>query len=130
MLNGGSMVWGFCVYFVYMIPLETDVLRKHRFQKPFTGEFLPIKSIRSIEIGSLTWISFVADIKQTCLGQGLGVTITARKRPSKLMHAHHEGLRSYAAWSSKLSIDDITLNKQIQRIYVPAIIVYYLNEKK
>ena len=25
------MVWGFCVYFVYMIPLETDVLRKHRF---------------------------------------------------------------------------------------------------
>ena len=23
------MVWGFCVYFVYMIPLETDVLRKH-----------------------------------------------------------------------------------------------------
>ena len=32
MLNGGSMVWGFCVYFVYMIPLETDVLRKHRFQ--------------------------------------------------------------------------------------------------
>ena len=35
MLNGGSMVWGFCVYFVYMIPLETDVLRKHRFQKSF-----------------------------------------------------------------------------------------------
>ena len=33
MLNGGSMVWGFCVYFVYIIPLETDVLRKHRFQK-------------------------------------------------------------------------------------------------
>ena len=22
------------MYFVYMIPLETDVLRKHRFQKP------------------------------------------------------------------------------------------------
>ena len=33
MLNGGSMIWGFCVYFVYMIPLETDVLRKHRFRK-------------------------------------------------------------------------------------------------
>ena len=33
MLNGGSMVWGFCVYCLYMIPLETDVLRKHRFQK-------------------------------------------------------------------------------------------------
>ena len=27
------MVWEFCVYFVYMIPLETDVLRKHRFQQ-------------------------------------------------------------------------------------------------
>ena len=26
------MIRGFCVYFVYMIPLETDVLRKHRFQ--------------------------------------------------------------------------------------------------
>ena len=38
MLNGGSMVWGFCVYFVYMIPLETDVLRKHRFQKSIRGD--------------------------------------------------------------------------------------------
>ena len=37
MLNGGSMIWGFCVYFVYMIPLETDVLRKHRFQKALDG---------------------------------------------------------------------------------------------
>ena len=27
----------------------------------------------------------VTDIKQTCLGQGLGVTITARKGTSKLM---------------------------------------------
>ena len=27
----------------------------------------------------------VTDIKQTCLGQGLGVTITARKRTSKLV---------------------------------------------
>ena len=38
MLNGGSMIWGFCVYFVYMIPLETDVLRKHRFQKIKSNE--------------------------------------------------------------------------------------------
>ena len=29
-------------------------------------------------------INMVTDIKQTCLGQGLGVTFTARKRPSKL----------------------------------------------
>ena len=27
----------------------------------------------------------VTDIKQTCLGQGLGVTITARKHTSKLV---------------------------------------------
>ena len=30
-------------------------------------------------------INMVTDIKQTCLGQGLGVAFTARKRPSKLM---------------------------------------------
>ena len=30
-------------------------------------------------------INMVTDIKQTCLGQGLGVTFTARKRPSKFM---------------------------------------------
>ena len=30
-------------------------------------------------------INMVTDIKQTCLGQGLGVTFTARKHPSKLM---------------------------------------------
>ena len=33
------MVWGFCVYFVYMIPLETNVLRKHPFQKQFNQRF-------------------------------------------------------------------------------------------
>ena len=37
------MVWGFCVYFVYMIPLETDVLRKHRFQ--LLKSKLPITAI-------------------------------------------------------------------------------------
>ena len=40
---------------------------------------------RNPVLQQLTWISFVTDIKQTCLGQGLGVTITARKRQSKLM---------------------------------------------
>ena len=35
------MVWGFCVYFVYMIPLETDVLRKHRFQKLTPSIIIP-----------------------------------------------------------------------------------------
>ena len=50
MLNGGSMVWGFCVYFVYMIPLETDVLRKHRFQK--VGGVNQPRMEKSITIGS------------------------------------------------------------------------------
>ena len=45
MLNGGSMIWGFCVYFVYMIPLETDVLRKHRFQKWVFVTLLKTKSM-------------------------------------------------------------------------------------
>ena len=54
--------------------------------KPFIGEMFTYKKHSdSSEQWSLTWISFVIDIKQTCLGQGLGVTITARKRPSKLM---------------------------------------------
>ena len=51
----------------------------------------------------------VTDIKQTCLGQGLGVTITARKRTSKVKNLGNTsdlyiGHWSYAAWSSKLSI--------------------------
>ena len=41
----------------------------------------------------------VTDIKQTCLGQGLGVPSAVRKRLSKA-YVHHEGLRSYAALSS------------------------------
>ena len=48
MLNGGSMVWGFCVYFVYMIPLETDVLRKHRFQKPVKFQKNLYKTVRGV----------------------------------------------------------------------------------
>ena len=40
MLNGGSMIWGFFVYFLYMIPLETDVLRKHRFQTHLFDEII------------------------------------------------------------------------------------------
>ena len=54
--------------------------------KPFIGGIFTYKKHSDpTEQWSLTWNSFVIDIKQTCLGQGLGVTITARKRPSKLM---------------------------------------------
>ena len=49
-------------------------------KNPSLAKCLPIKSIRSAMV-----INMVTDIKQTCLRQGLGVTFTARKRPSKLM---------------------------------------------
>ena len=55
------------------------------FLKPFIGEMLTYKK-HSIHRNSSTMvINMVTDIKQTCLGQGLGVTFAARKRPSKLM---------------------------------------------
>ena len=48
---------------------------------------LPIRSIRSAMVINMDFLCqyIVTDIKQTCLGQGLGVTITARKRTSKLV---------------------------------------------
>ena len=55
------------------------------FLKPFIGEMFAYKK-HSIHLNSSAMvINMVTDIKQTCLGQGLGVTFTARKRPSKLM---------------------------------------------
>ena len=93
------------------------------FLKPFIGKIFTNKKHPSIGIlqqWSLTWISFV-DIKQTCLEQGLGVTIAARKRTSKLMFTmkdfgHTSDLYhwSYAAWLSKLNICVVTLKKAMQ----------------
>ena len=40
------MIWGFCVYFVYMIPMETDVLRKHRFQKSYYSLYCKFGNFR------------------------------------------------------------------------------------
>ena len=55
------------------------------FLKPFIGEMCTY-IMHSIHLNSSAMvIDMVTDIKQTCLGQGLGVTFTARKRPSKLM---------------------------------------------
>ena len=52
--------------------------------KPFIGEMFTYKK-HSIHLNSSAMvINMVTDIKQTCLGQGLGVTFTVRKRPSKL----------------------------------------------
>ena len=55
------------------------------FLKPFIGEMFTYKK-HSIHLNpSAMVINMVTDIKQTCLGQGLGVTSIARKGPSKLM---------------------------------------------
>ena len=55
------------------------------FLKPFIGEMFTYKKHSIHRNSSAMVINMVTDIKQTCLGQGLGVTFTARKRPSKLM---------------------------------------------
>ena len=55
------------------------------FLKPFIGEMFTYKKHSIHQNSSAMVINMVTDIKQTCLGQGLGFTSTARKRPSKLM---------------------------------------------
>ena len=58
------MVWGFCVYFVYMIPLETDVLRKHRFQK--WGIYI-WKGFRNLHKNEFTNILFIGGLWLQCI---------------------------------------------------------------
>ena len=53
--------------------------------KSFIGEMFTYKKHSIHRKSSAMVINMVTDIKQTCLGQGLGVTFTARKRPSKFM---------------------------------------------
>ena len=55
------------------------------FFKPFIGEMFTYKKHSIHRNSSAMVTNTVTDIKQTCLGQRLGVTFTARKRPSKLM---------------------------------------------
>ena len=57
------------------------------FLKPFIqfGEMFTYKKHSIHRNSSAMVINMVTDVKQTCLGQGLGVTFTARKRQSKLM---------------------------------------------
>ena len=45
------------------------------------AKFLPIRSIRSAMVINMDFLCqyIVTDIKQTCLGQGLGVTILPRE---------------------------------------------------
>ena len=66
------------------------------FLKPFIGEIFtnkkhPIHRNSSAMVINMDFLCqyIVTDIKQTCLGQGLGVTITARKRTSKVKNLGH-----------------------------------------
>ena len=54
------------------------------FLKPFIGEMFTYKK-HSIHGNSSAMVINMDFLCQTCLGQGLGVTFTARKCPSKLM---------------------------------------------
>ena len=65
--------------------LSTENSAGSNILKPFIGEIFTYKKHSIHRNSSAMVINMVTDIKQTCLGQGLGVTFTARKRPSKLM---------------------------------------------
>ena len=69
-----------------------NLQRVQIFLKPFIGEMFtnkkhPIHRSSSAMVINMDFLCryIVTDIKQICLGQGLGVTITARKRTSDLL---------------------------------------------
>ena len=69
------------------------------FLKPFIGEIFtykkhPIHRNSSAMVINMDFLCqyIVTDIKQTCLGQGLGVTIIARKHTSKVKNLGHTRL--------------------------------------
>ena len=72
---------------------STGYLQRVQCRKFYLEEAFDPSDVSSSAIN----MDILTDIKQTCLGQGLGVTITARKSP---FNVHHEGPRSYAALSS------------------------------
>ena len=77
--------------FMYVIGLGCLCIYRRKtvqaqiFLKPFIGEMFTYKKHSIHRNSSAMVINMITDIKQTCLGQGLGVTFTARKRPSKLI---------------------------------------------
>ena len=104
-----------CYWYRLSMHLSTEnsagyLQRVQIFLKPFIGEIFTYKK-HPIHRNSLAMVInmhflcqyIVTDIKQTCLGQGLGLKITARKRTSKVKNLGHTS-DLYAAWSSKLSI--------------------------
>ena len=111
-----------CYWYRLSMHLSTEnsagyLQRVQIFLKPFIGKIFtykkhPIHRTSSAMVINMDFLCqyIVTDIKQTCLGQGLGVTITTRKRTSKVKNLGqyqwpiYIGHWSYAAWSSKLSI--------------------------
>ena len=74
-------------YMVEAVYASIDGKQAQIFLKPYICEMFTYKK-HSIHRNSLAMVinfNMVTDIKQTPLGQGLGVTLTARKLPSKLM---------------------------------------------
>ena len=87
-----------CYWYRLSIHLSTEnsagyLQRVQILLKPFIGEIFthPIHRNSSAMVINMDFLCqyIVTDIKQTCLGQGLGVTITARKRTSKVMNLGH-----------------------------------------
>ena len=99
------------------------------FLKPFIGEIFsykkhPIHRNSSAMVINMDFLCqyIVTDIKQTCLGQGLGVTITARKRTFKVKSlGHNSDLYIYRSLVIRclvvkiehlqVSVDVVTLKK-------------------
>ena len=90
-----------CYWYRLSMHLSTEnsagyLQRVQIFLKPFIGEIFTYKK-HPIHRNSLAMVInmhflrqyIVTDIKQTCLGQGLGVKITARKRTSKVKNLGH-----------------------------------------
>ena len=92
----------------------------------FTYKKHPIHRTSSAMVINMDFLCqyIVTDIKQTCLGQGLGVAITARKRTSKVKNLGHTSdlyiyiYRSLVIrclvvkiWHLQVTVDVVTLKK-------------------
>ena len=73
------------VHVCYLCIYRRKTAQAQIFLKPFIGKMFTYKKHSIHRNSSARVINMVTDIKQTCLRQGLRVTFTARKCPSKLM---------------------------------------------
>ena len=56
MLNVGSMVWGFCVYFVYMIPLEIQIKALRVLMETMSCDFSSCRLSRVLSVDDILGI--------------------------------------------------------------------------